>query len=187
MFKKSCLAVCMLPVFSTASAGVFVQTGLHFGGDDLATVSYFSGYSESVEAGGLISGSVGYEMDMSESILVKLSAGIKFDAVTAENGDVDFTRYPLTGMIFLKGEDLHLGVGVTQHTGVKLEVDGFFSPGSVDFDDATGLVLQLDYLLNERGYVSLSYTAIDYEPSNVSGIDVNGNSIGVVIGYRFGK
>lgn len=173
--------------FSTHSfAGAFVQGGLHFGGDTLATVSIFGSGNESIEAGGLLSGSVGYEADINESLLAKLSAGIKFDSITASNGDVDFTRYPLTAMLFIKGEDLHFGVGLTKHTGVELSVDGFSGAATADFDNATGFVAQLDYLLNERGYISLKFTFIDYELAN-SNLEVDGGSIGILAGFRFGK
>lgn len=187
IIRNTILFLYLVSVTSISSAGVFGEGGVHFGGDELATVSFYGADSESVEAGGLISAALGYEFDITDTFLVKLSAGIKIDMVTASNGDVDFTRYPLTGMVFLKGEDIHVGAGITQHTGVDLNVDGFLSSGSIDFDDATGLVFQVDYMLNERGYLSLTYTAIDYEPANSSGIEVNGNSLGFGIGFKFGK
>lgn len=190
-FKKSYTSLLLcIPIFflsTQAKAGVFAEAGLHFGGDNLATVSFWGADSQSVEGGGLISGAIGYEQDISDIFLMKLSAGIKFDTVNASNGNVDFTRFPLTGMLFVKGVDLHYGVGITQHTGVELSVDGFFSSGNVEFDDATGFVMQVDYLLNERGYISLTYTSIDYQPVYSSSADVNGNSLGVLIGFRFGK
>ena len=107
-------------------------------------------------------------------------------AITADNGSIDFTRYPLTAMLFIKAEKLNFGVGVTQHTGIELTGDGVTSFTTVDFDDATGLVLQLDYLLGKRAYMSLQLTSIDYQPVN-SSIEVSGNSLGLLIGYRFGK
>jgi len=185
LFRNILFFVSLLCVSSQSSAGVFVQTGLHFGGDTLATLDFFSSDSQSIEAGGLISGSIGYEADMSESILMKFSAGIKFDAITASNADVDFFRYPLNGMLFYKTENFHFGAGITQHLGVKLSADGQFGSDTVNFKDATGLVLQVDYLLNERGYLSLTYTSIDYELDNNA--TVNGNSFGILIGFRFGK
>ena len=81
---------------------------------------------------------------------------------------------------------MHFGVGITQHTGVKRTVDGFLNSGSLDFEDATGLVMQIDYLLNERGYLSLKYTSIDYQPVN-SNFEIDGSSLGILIGFRFGK
>jgi len=184
-FKKLLFLISAFCFFTQSHAGAFVQGGLHFGGDTLATVS-FSSIDESIEAGGLISGSVGYETDINESLLAKFSAGIKFDSITASNGDVDFTRYPLTAMLFMKGQDLHFGVGLTKHTGVELSVDGFTGSATADFDDATGFVVQIDYLLNERGYIGLKFTSIDYELSN-SNEEVDGSSIGILAGFRFGK
>ena len=187
MSFKSFLFFVSIFCFSTQSlADAFIQGGLHFGGDTLATVDFVSLGDQKIEAGGLLSGSVGYEADINESLLAKLSAGIKFDSISASNGDVDFTRYPLTAMLFMKGENLHFGLGLTRHIGVELSVDGFSGATTADFDDATGFVAQLDYLLNERGYISLKFTSIDYELAN-SSIEVDGSSIGLLVGFRFGK
>ena len=186
LFRKVLFFVSILCVSTQSVAGAFVQAGVHFGGDTLATVDFFDSDSQSIEAGGLISGSVGYETDLSESILMKLSAGIKFDTIAATNADIDFFRYPLNCMIFYKTKNLHFGAGITQHLGVKLSIDGAFGSDTANFKDATGLVLQMDYLLNERGYLSLTFTSIDYEQANFNG-SVDGSSIGVLIGFRFGK
>jgi len=185
-FRKMLFFVSILCVSTPSAAGMFVQAGLHAGGDTLATVDFFNADDQSIKAGGLVSGSVGYEADLSDAILMKLSAGVKFDTIDATNAEVDFIRYPLNGMIFFKTKNLHLGAGITQHLGVKLSVDGEFGSDNVTFKDATGFVLQMDYLLNERGYLSLVLTSIDYELKGTNE-SVDGNSIGVVIGYRFGK
>ena len=91
LFRKVLFFVSILCVSTQSVAGAFVQAGVHFGGDTLATVDFFDSDSQSIEAGGLISGSVGYETDLSESILMKLSAGIKFDTIAATNADIDFS------------------------------------------------------------------------------------------------
>jgi Outer membrane protein beta-barrel domain len=184
--RKNFFLISLICLSTQATAGVFTQAGLHFGGDSLASATFTSGSSESIHAGGLISGSLGYEADIGDTLLVKLSAGIKLDAITATNGNVDFTRFPLNAMIFKKGEKFHFGIGITQHTGVELSGDGLASFSTVEFDDATGLILQVDYLLNERAYMSLKLTSIDYQQIN-SNVDIDGSSLGILIGYRFGK
>ena len=152
----------------------------------LVTAVLTDGSTEKIKGGGLISGSLGYETDISESLLLKLSAGIKFDTIMASNSDIFFERFPLEAILFAKGEKVHFGVGVSHHTGVKLTGDVALFVPTVNFDDATGLVVQVDYLLNERGYLSLKYTAIDYQVSSNSS-KLDGSSIGVIIGFRFGK
>ena len=184
--RKGLFFISLLCVSTQSFSNIFLQTGLHFGGDTLADASFAGGSSESIEAGGLISASVGYQSDISDALLIKLSFGLKLDVISAENGDIDFTRYPITAMLFNKGEKFSFGAGLTQHTGVELSGSGFASFSTVEFDDATGLVLQLDYTLNDRSYISLTYTSIDYNPVNTTE-EIDGSSLGLLIGLHFGK
>jgi len=178
----------LLPFVSTQAnaSGLFVQGGLHFGGDELASVSFVGGSNEEIDAGGLLSFTIGMDAALNESIGLRVGLGTKFDTVSAENGDVDFSRIVLDALLFYHvSEDWHLGAGFTHHSSVEFTGSGFASGLDVDFDDATGLLLALDYQLNERGYVGARLTQIDYTIPNVTG-EASGNSIGVVIGYRFG-
>ena len=176
----------LLSVSSFARAGFFAQGGLHFGGDTLVTAILVDGTTEKITGGGLLSGTLGYESDISESLLLKLSAGLKFDTIIASNSDLFFSRYPIEAILFAKGEQFHLGVGLTHHNGVKLTGDPAFAIPSVNFQNATGYVVQLDYLLSERGYLSLKYTAIDYQVTSAAP-KLDGSSIGLIIGFRFGN
>ena len=185
-FRKIVFLVAISFIPSQSIAGVFAQGGLHFGGDTLATVSFFGGEDQSIDAGGLISGSIGYEVDISDMLLIKASAGIKFDSIPASNIDVDFTRTTMNGMVFFKGEKFHFGVGVEQHSNIELSIDGFAGSATAEFEDATGLVMQLDYLLNERGYIGFKLTSIDYQQPN-SSVEIDGSSFGILIGFRFGN
>jgi len=185
-FRNVLFFVSLMCLSTQSIAGIFVQAGQHFGGDSLAKVNFSNGYDDSIKAGEGISASVGYEVDINETLFVKFSAGFKFDLVSAENGDVDFTRFPLSAMLFMKQKDLHFGVGLTQHTGVELSGDGFFNSNTIEFEDATGFVIELDYILNERAYLGLKLTFIDYQPVN-SNQDIDGGSLGIVIGFRFAK
>ena len=186
-FKQSFIFVLLLCVSSQAAAvGVFVEGGIHSGGDTIVTAVFTDGSTESIKAGDLISGAIGIESDITDSLLLKLSAGLKIDLILAENADLSFERMPFEAMLFFKGETLHLGAGITHHRNVRLRGDFGLGIPTVDYEDATGYAVQLDYLLNERGYLSLKYTAIDYQVFS-GGPDIDGSSIGILIGLRFGK
>lgn len=169
------------------AARLFIQGGLHFGGDKLVSATFVGGATESVEAGGLISGSIGLISDINETVELRTSLGIKLDAVFADNGDITFSRFPVEVMLFTKGDELRFGAGISYHLSPELEIDLPFSGNAiVAFDDAAGFVAQIEYRLGERGHLGLKATVIDYEISNsVSSATVDGNSIGVVIGARF--
>lgn len=112
LLKKVIVVIGFLLLSNQASAtDVFLQGGLHFGGDTLVTAVFTDGSSESLKAGGLLSGALGIETDISESVYMKLSAGLKFDTILAENTDVFFERYPLEALFFYRNENIHIGAG----------------------------------------------------------------------------
>lgn len=165
---------------------LFIQGGLHFGGDTLATANFVGGGSDSIKAGQLISGSVGLVTSIGESMEVRSSIGIKMDGIFAENGELAFTRLPLEVMAFSTGETLRFGAGLSYHLSPELKIDEPSLPSTtIDFDDALGFTAQLEHRLGERGHIGLKATFIDYEVSGLGGGKIDGNSIGIIIGARF--
>jgi len=186
--KKILITLCLLSLCHAAplqAARLFIQGGLHFGGDTLATASFVSGGSDSIKAGELISGSIGLITDMGETMELRSSIGIKMDGIFAENGELAFTRLPLEVMAFSTGDTLRFGAGLSYHLSPELKIDEPSLPSAtIDFDDALGFVAQLEYRLGERGHIGLKATFIDYEVSG-SGGEVNGDSLGIIVGARF--
>lgn len=179
------LAVILIGVATPSSARLFGQLGLHIGGDTIAGATIVGGGSDEVKAGQLLSGALGLEGYLTESILMKASIGLKMDFISASNGDITFIRVPAELLAFYVGESISLGVGVTQHLGPTLEGDGVAAAVNADFDDATGFIVQLDYPLNEKGYLAFRYTSINYNVVG-SSVDIDGSSIGIIIGVKFG-
>lgn len=183
------LSVLPLLVFTSTTiqaSNLFMEGGLHFGGDELASVQFVGGPTESIDAGGLISGSIGLISDINDTVELRTSIGIKFDLITAENLDMNFTRFPLTAMLFSIGEKVSFGLGATYHLNPTLDISGSLGSTDAEFDDAFGLVAEIDFKLGERGYIGLKATFIDYELNTAFGSsEVSGNSTGIVIGSRF--
>ncbi|MDH5472682.1 MAG: hypothetical protein OEY87_10955 [Gammaproteobacteria bacterium] len=187
---QSILAVSLLAIATASNADnrFFAEAGIHFGGDNLVTVAFIGGGSESINAGELLSGSVGMISDISESLKLRASIGIKFDAISAVNGDISFTRFPLEGMLFTNNaEGFNFGAGITYHLAPELDASGPVLSGNVPFDDALGFVAEVDYLLSEKAYLGFKLTSIDYEIENAfpGTPAVDGNSFGIVIGVSF--
>jgi len=181
--RKIYLVVLLLCSGNAYSTNVFVQGGLHVGGDELIEAEFDNGDDEDIKAGELISLSVGVGTDLDENTEARLMVGVKFDSINADNGDIDFFRYPVTALVMYKtSEKISIGGGVTYHLNPGLSGDGVASVVDVDFDDALGFVLGAEYQLSNGGYAGIQFTSIDYE---VSGIDVSGNSIGLILGFRF--
>lgn len=188
IIKKSLQVIpaLLLATTSIEASNIFIEGGIHFGGDDVGGIDFVGGGSETIEAGGLLSGSVGVITDIQDNMELRLSLGFKYDFVTAENAEITFMRMPLTAMLFSKGEKISFGAGATYHLDPEAELTGSLGGGTVQYDDAFGLVAEIDHTLGERGYVGMKFTLIDYDVSNCAFCSSkNGNSIGFVIGARF--
>lgn len=148
----------------------FVGGGLAFGGDTVAEydVEYYGGDdgSEDVDAGeGLfIYGGARFNFPQS-NLSLQLLGGYHSAMVWGEDADVSFSRLVLDLMPFLEFEKVRLGVGLTRHVAVEFEDDGVYDY-SVDYDDATGFVIQAEWKINRMFALGVRHTKIDYEPSD---------------------
>lgn len=168
-----------LPGDSGNRVGFAVQTDLDYGGDKLATVSFTNGKSQDVRAGQGVTVSGGFHFRPAENTPFDMQAlvGYKYVTTAAKNADITVTRVVLQLLGDYQFDNgVYLGGGVVQHSGTKLDGDGFFR--NVDFDDATGFVLQAGWR-----WVGLHYTNIKYGNAFVK--DVDASHFGVRIMYRF--
>lgn len=175
-------AALFFPVSSNA-VDIFLQGGLHTGGDDLVTATFTNGDTEKLKGGGLFSFSAGLGSDVAENLEARLMAGVKFDTIEADNGDAKFVRYPIEALLMYKsGEKVYVGGGLSYHLNPSISGSGLAGGLNIDFDNALGLVVELDYMLSNGGYLGVKLTSIDYE---VNGQSASGNSIGAILGFRF--
>jgi hypothetical protein len=159
--------------------GFAVQADLDYGGDKLATVSFTNGKSQNVKAGQGVTVSAGVHFQPVETVPFDVQAliGYKYVTTAASNADITVTRSVLqvTGD-YQFDNGMYLGGGVVQHSGTKLDGDGFFR--NISFDDATGFVLETGWR-----WVGLHYTNIKYGNSFVKNVDAS--HVGVRLMYRF--
>ena len=161
-----------------------ISLGLDFGGDTLVTMIYTDGHDSDIKAGELFHFNAGVIIpNGTTDFETQFTIGWKFDKSSAENGDVSFDRFPVEILEFYKLRRFRFGGGITYHINPSLDGDGFASGIEAEFDDALGFVLQVDYMFRQFS-VGLRYTDIEYEVKD-SGVDVDGNSIGIVLGLRF--
>ena len=71
----------LLVLFSSqgVQAGPVFEIGAYFGGDELVRATFFSGDTQSIDAGGLIDLSVGGAFAMSELWQGRVTVGYRFD------------------------------------------------------------------------------------------------------------
>lgn len=183
----SSLLVLLLTAQRANALGLYLEGGLHFGGDDLIQVTYTDGSTDAIQAGQLLSFAIGVTEQLSYRVQGRVSLGYKYDFIRADNGDVGFSRMPLDFLAMYYKRQWMFGGGLTFHLSPEVKVDVTPSiPGPPAYDTAYGLVLAFDY--NTYGYYSRDWylggrlTLINYK--NPVG-SFSGNSIGVVFGYMF--
>ena len=164
---------------SGSRVGFELQSDFDFGGDDLATVSFTNGRSQDVKAGQGVVLSVGAHFRPVDTTPFDLQAlvGYKYVTTAASNADIKVTRVVLQLIgDYQFNNGAYLGAGVVQHSGTKLDGDGFFR--NVEFDDATGFVVESGWR-----WVGLHYTNIKYGNAFVKNIDAS--HVGLRFTFRF--
>jgi len=167
------------PGVSGNRVGFEVQTDLDFGGDDLATVSFTNGKSQDVKAGQGIVVSAGLHFRPVEETRfdMQVLVGYKYVTTAASNADINVSRVVLQLLGDYQFDNgVYLGAGLVQHSGTKLDGDGFFR--NIDFDDSTGFVLESGWR-----WIGLHYTSIKYRNDFVKNVDAS--HVGLRVTYRF--
>jgi len=163
------------------------QIGLHGGGDDVVTALFTDGSSEEIKAGEFLAIDLGIAWDMG-IMEGRITGGWKYDTITAENGDLDFSRYTAQGLLLFAAGDWRFGGGVAYHFAIELDGSGVASGADAEYDDALGYVAEIDYYFSEKVYVGVQYLDIEYDRTTAFGQSAatfDASSIGVVIAGRW--
>lgn len=183
---RNLFTISVLSFVSTEASAldVVLEAGAHVGGDVIATGVFTSGDTRDIRAGQLLSLTAGMAGDLGDDLEARLSIGFKFDVISAANGEVTFDRVPVEALLFYKGRDgWLLGGGLTYHMSPELVSRDIYPGVNIQFDDAFGVVAAVDYLFPNGVYAGGRLTLIEYE--TLRGVQVNGNSLGAVLGIRF--
>ena len=188
--SKNVQAALMAAVFGSMAAPAqaemrwLLKGGFDFGGDTLVPVTFQDGTTETLKAneGFYVGGGVAY-IFLDYNLEAELSASWKYVGVTASNGDVSFTRFPLEAMVFYPWSWGRVGAGLTYHLNPKISTSGVVpSSFSADFDNAAGAVIQAEYRPSDNLGLGVRYTALTYTSG---GRDDEANGIGLTISGSF--
>jgi len=165
-----------------ADARGMFKLGLDFGGDTLFTAPFLGGGSSAIKAneGIYIGGGVAL-VEVAKDVDVELSLAWKWTAITADNGDVTFARFPLEALAFYKFEKVRLGGELAYHLNPTLK-SGFFNLNT-SYDNAVGSVPQADYRIANNMNIGLRYTSIEYKAGNDPA--KKGNGAGIMFSGSF--
>mgnify|MGYP006144240693 CR=1 FL=1 len=188
---RSLVFISLLFSVAAQAADPHFYAGLGFdvGGEKIIEVNYAGGGSDSIYAGTGFHLAVGTDVDFGSEYMMRGTIGYKQGGVSASNGDASFSRMPLelTGYRFF---GLHgIGAGITHQQNIQAECDfggGICGVDKVDFDDATGLLIEYLYRVrredSNKGFsVGVRLGGIEYRAEG-GGEDISGGFIGANIG-----
>lgn len=170
-------------VFSQQSdsthARFLLDIGIHYGGDDIATVQFTNGDEQEMLAGQGIALALGGEFSIPnfKYALFRTTIGLKYSTTAADNANIMFLRYPLNLMAFaVPADDMRIGIGATSHLGAVLKGDDFFD--DVKYDSSFGPRIEVGYK-----WVALIYENITF--TDETGNEFDGSSFGISFSYAF--
>ncbi|MFL6621074.1 MAG: outer membrane beta-barrel protein [Sulfurifustaceae bacterium] len=185
ILRRMFVAISATSLSVAASAAMALDTKFHYqagydtGGDTLMTVTFSGGDTQNIKAnGGLYFGGGVSMINEAENIEAELAISYKVDDITASNGSVTWSRWPIDALVFYRWPTIRLGAGATYHLDPKVHGTGVIS-GNFQFKDSLGFLLQLDYRINKNMNIGVRYTALDYEVEGTSA-SASANGIGVV-------
>ncbi|MDH5445410.1 MAG: hypothetical protein OEY52_07620 [Gammaproteobacteria bacterium] len=181
------ITVVFMMVFALPAYAVdFVaEIGAHTGGDTMVKSNTADGSIENLRAGEGFSVAAGFGFAMGKSTDLLLTFGMKQEVIYPANGRISFVRYPIDLLFMFKSDKWAYGFGVTAHMNPLYKEETETSKQTVDFDNATGYLLDVRYVVFEDVFVSGRYTSIEYEvEDDLSNTTVQGNSIGILVGIK---
>ena len=193
--RYSALALAAFAPLSHAGVNGIITTALSNGGEKLGELDN----GKEMRAGGFWSIAGGLEFTPENSNFEFVTTlGYKFDSLSASNFDQSFQHFPLEFLAFFRQDQHRFGGGLAIHTNTVWELEDNYSSDNmkIKFENAKGIVLQYDFLASDAISWGLRFEKVNYQANkicfngdcvNVSGgDDINGNSISVTAGFRFG-
>ncbi|MFM2057869.1 MAG: hypothetical protein RLY71_2254 [Pseudomonadota bacterium] len=158
--------------------------GLTGGGETLVTVPFQDGSSQKISSGGQVHLYGGLRLPVMPRFAVQATIGYHFDNVSASNGSVRFSRFPveLLGQ-FDVAPQVRLNGGVRFATGTKVTSSGVASGLDTSFSASPGLVLEGEYLFSDNISAALRYVNETYKAPN--GVKIDGGHVGGYVKFMF--
>lgn len=171
-----------------------LQAGLTGGGDTLATAIFSNGDTKKIDAGGLVHLAAGVLWTPHNvPLAMQATIGYHVDEITASNGDMRFSRYPVELMALYTGAGrLRLGAGFRYVNAPRLAIDLDGQAGAtIDYKDALGLIAEVGFQFSPQLWLAVRGTFEEYKVDKLNGTNVsfdgkvNGNSFGLYMGVAF--
>ena len=179
----------VLPQAPRPGTGFHLALGLAGGGDNLVTAQFSNGDSGTLTAGGgvyLAMGATLTPLWIGNAVGLGLGGDIgwKYDSLSASNGSVDISRFPLdlwvqTLIALSDSWYLHVLAGPHKESGVNLSGSGVVT-GGADFNSPWGWMAQAGFYTTTSWHVAcafgLRYTDVHY---TFAGQTIDASNIGL--------
>lgn len=159
----------------------FWEFGLHGGGDRIPTEEMAPNHTDSVEAGGLFSVSLGTVLRFSQRFSFTPTLGIKYNfnqSIFFFPSKTSWKTTMLNLPIAYRFNDWRLGVGVSYHYKPTLSAQSDDYSEEWQFDNSLGSIIKLDYFYDDDATIGLQHMQIDYTRSETK--TVNGDNIALI-------
>lgn len=168
------------------SNNYFWKLGLHTGGDKVPPEEISASHPSTIEAGGLVSGSLGFNFQLYNNFYITPSFGLKHNTNLVKLDSFSRTRwkvYMLDLPITYRNDNLRFGFGFTYHHKPTLTIQTEEYSEVWRFEDSIGTIIQLDYYYDTDATIGLHYTDIDYTMPGIR--PVSGDNIGLIWRFYF--
>jgi hypothetical protein len=173
-------------VAAAADIQGILKTGIDFGGDNIVTVPFTDGSSQTIKANeGLYLGGGVAIINEARDWEFDVTLAYKFRLINASNGDLTWGRWPLEALAFYRFQRVRLGGGLAYHIAPKLEGSGVASNLDIDFKDALGAVVQADWRITQNLALGLRYTFLEYEAKAPFVGKAKSDGLGLTFSWNF--
>ena len=163
-----------------------IKAGVDFGGETIVTAEFTNGDTQEINANeGFYLGAGAAILDDARNLEYHLTIAYKFAVIEGGNGDIDWTRVPLEALVFYRFRSVRVGGGLTYHLSPQLEGSGVVGGLDVDFKDALGAVLQVDWRISTTIALGGRYTLLEYEAKGASSGSTKSNGVGITFSMGF--
>jgi hypothetical protein len=163
-----------------------LKAGIDLGGETLVTAVFTDGETEKIRANeGFYFGGGLAVIDAERRLEFHATLAYKFAVINADNGDIEWTRFPLEALAFYRFPRVRVGGGLAYHMSPRLEGDGVVGGLDVKFKNALGVVLQADWFITEKIAAGARYTMIKYDAKGDFSGDAKANGLGVTFSMHF--
>jgi hypothetical protein len=172
-------------VVDTRPFRFITSVGLTGGGDKLATAYYWYRDDYTIRAGSLLQANVGVEFNLAPSLTGSLTLGYHFDGVSARNGDLYFSRWPIEAMVHASlAPNFRLGGGLRFPINPRLRGEGDAPDVDEDFKMPVGVIAEAEYRFNPTFGLKLRGVTERYK-SKQGLPTVKGDHVGLFAAFYF--